>query len=212
MYRLISRDVKLAAIRLHDHGVLTLNEILACCGFSLRTWYRIKAHLHTTGDVVGPPRAFRGRIRSLDHDDVQYLLELIRHNPDLFLDELLDLLKTNHFISVHYTTIHAELLRLNVSRKKLQRIAIERDEDKRALFVTRVAQYSPEEIAFIDEVSKDERTMSRRYGRSKKGKQASKKQPFVRGRRTSTVGLLSLDGFVCSKTVEGSFTKVEFLS
>ena len=162
--------------------------------------------------MVAPSSSLHGRIRSLDRNDVQYLIQLIHQNPDYFLDELLDLLKTNRFISVHYTTIHAELTRLNVSRKKLQRIAIERNEDLRALFVTRVAQYSPEEIGFIDEVSKDERTLSRRYGRSKKGRRASKDEPFVRGRRTSTVGLLSLDGFVCSKTVEGSLTKVEFLS
>lgn len=75
----------------------------------------------------------------------------------------------------------------------------------------RMAQYLPEEIGFVDEMSKDERTWGRRYGRSKKGKRAEKSQPFVRGRRTSTEALLTLDGFVAGTVVEGSMTKELFL-
>ena len=44
-------------------------------------------------------------------------------NPDWFLDEFLHLLKTNHFISIHYTTIHRQLECANVSCKKLLCIA-----------------------------------------------------------------------------------------
>jgi hypothetical protein len=56
----------------------------------------------------------------------------------------------------------------------------------RAAFIERMAQYSPEELGFLDEVSKDERSIGRHYGRARKGERAKKKQPFVRGRRTST--------------------------
>jgi hypothetical protein len=40
------------------------------------------------------------------------------------LDELLHLLETNRFISVHYITIHRELERAGVSPKKLKCIAL----------------------------------------------------------------------------------------
>jgi hypothetical protein len=40
----------------------------------------------------------------------------------------------------------------------LKRIAKERDEDMHADFIHRMAQYAPEELAFLDEVSKNERT------------------------------------------------------
>ena len=76
---------------------------------------------------------------------------------------------------------------------------------------THMAQYSPEELGFIDEVSKDERTVGRRYGRSRRGTRARKSQPFVRGRRTSTVGILSVDGFVTGTSVEGLLMKASFL-
>jgi hypothetical protein len=42
--------------------------------------------------------------------------------PDWFLDKLLELLDTNRFISIHYTTIHRELVGAGVSIKKLQKI------------------------------------------------------------------------------------------
>ena len=142
---------------------------------------------------------------------MQYLLRLVRQNPDYFLDELLHLLQTNRFISVHYVTVHRELERAGVSYKKLKRIALERDEGRRAHFVTRMAKYSAEELGFLDETSKDNQTPTCRFGRSRKGKRAEKKQPFVWGCRTSTEALLTLDGIVAGTVVEGSMTKVKFL-
>lgn len=209
--RKISHDVKLAAIRLYYTRILSLQQILDACGFSRRTFFRVLKLWRETGDVVKARALTRGGPRLLHCEDIQYLLRLIRQNPDYFLDELLHLLQTNRFISVHYTTIHRELERAGVSTKKLRRIACERDEDKRADFILRMAQYLPEEIGFVDEVSKDERTWGRRYGRSKKGRRAEKSQPFVRGRRTSTEALLTLDGFVAGTVVEGSMTKEMFL-
>lgn len=211
MYRKISRDVKVAAIRLYENDLLDLEDILDSCGFSRRTWFRILKLWHETGDVVAQPQGMRGRPRILIKEDLNYLLELIRANPDYFLDELLNLLEKNRFISIHYTSIHRELERLNVSRKKLKRIAAERDELRRADFIARMAQYSPEEIGFIDETSKDSRTVGRRYGRSRKNSRAVKKQPFVRGRRVSATGLLTLEGIEARTTVEGSMTKELFL-
>ena len=120
-------------------------------------------------------------------------------------------MKTNRFVSVHYVTIHRELERQGVSYKKLKRIAAERNEELRADLVQRMAQYQPEELGFIDESSKDEKTIGRRYGQSKKGTQASRKQVFVRGRQTSITGLLTMDGMVAGTVVEGSMTKVMFL-
>lgn len=211
MYHPISRDVKIAAIRLYERHLLAVDDILLCVGFSRRTFYHILKLWQTTGDVVSNLPERRGRVRGLNYDDIEYLRQLVRENPDYFLDELLHLLKTNRFISVHFTTIHDELIHAGVSRKRLQRIALERNEALRAQFISRMAQFSPEELGFIDEVSKDERTVGRRYGRSKRGTRARKSQPFVRGRRTSTVAVLTVDGFVSGTAVEGSLTKMSFL-
>ena len=210
-FRHISRDVKLAAIRLHELDLLSLEDILQCVGFSERTFYQILALWRETGDVVKPKKTRLGRPRSLDYDDLQYLLILVRDNPDYFLDELLDLLEKNRFISIHYTTIHRELERAGVSRKKLKRIALERDKNRRAAYAIEMSQYTPHQLGFLDETSKDRRTPSRAYGRLKKGRRAQKKQVFLRGRRVSTEALLSVDGIVARTAVEGSMTRAMFL-
>jgi len=136
VYRFISWDVKLAAIHLIKCDLIPLEVVLECCDISECTWYQIQALWRRTGDVINPKPSLQGRIRTLDVDDVQYLVRLVRQNPDYFLDKLLHLLQTNRSISVHYVTIHQELERAEMSYKKLKRIALERDEGRWADFIS----------------------------------------------------------------------------
>lgn len=75
-----------------------------------------------------------------------------------------------------------------------------------------IAQYTPRQLGFLDKTSKDEHTLSRGFGRSKKGRRAAKKQVFMRGTRVSTEALLSSDGIVAGTAVQGSMTKDMFYS
>ena len=138
---------------------------------------------------------------------MDFLVWLIQQCPDWFLNELLNLLKTNWFISVHYVTVHRTLLHAGVSLKKLKKIASECDEDRRNEFINHMAMYEPEELAFLDETSKNEKTAARTKGQARKGHRAIMKQCFVRGCRLSATGLLTIDGIVVSKVIEGSMTK-----
>ncbi|KAJ7475174.1 hypothetical protein B0H11DRAFT_1728298 [Mycena galericulata] len=122
VYRKISCDVKIAAINLWERGHLPLKEILACHGTS--TFFRVLHLWQIIGDVVSNKKNL-GCPRLLHTDDVDYLLWLVQHNPDWYLGELLRLLETNHFISVHYVTIHHELERARMSTKDLSNIALE---------------------------------------------------------------------------------------
>jgi transposase len=211
VFRRISPDVKRAAIRIYENNLMDLDDILDCLDMSESTFFRALQLYRETGDVEKPKSTTRGRPRKLHFDDLTYMTALINHRPDWFLDELLGLLDTNRFISVHFTTIYRELERSGVSLKKLRRIAKERDEDLRADFVRMMGQYQPEQIGFLDEFSKDERTLHRRRGRAKKGKRAVMRGVFVRGRRVSAEGLLSLNGVVASTVVEGSMTREKYL-
>ena len=106
MYRKISHDVKIAAMSLYERGLLPLEDILACVGFSESTFWRTLKLWRETGDVIRVTYGLPGRPRTMHFDDVNYLIELVKHRPTWFLDELLDLLEANQFIAVHYTTIH----------------------------------------------------------------------------------------------------------
>ena len=168
-YRKISRDLKLAAMRMHEAGILSVAQIIDCLQISRRTFYRVLGLWINTGDVIQHTNGVRGRPRLLHFDDINYLIRIIKHRPDWFLDELLSLLETNRYISAHFTTIHQELVRARVSTKKLKKIAAERNDNLRADYIKHIVQYSPEQIGFLDEVSKDEQTSARSRGRSRKG-------------------------------------------
>ena len=189
---------------LYEHGLLPLEDILACVGFSESTFWHTLKLWRETGDVIRVTYGLPGHPCMMHFDNVNYLIELVKHRLTWFLDELLDLLEANRFIAVHYTTIHQELVCVGISLKKLQKIAKERDEDKRADFVQRMSQYEAEEIGFINETLKDERTAFRRNGRSAKG-------VFVHSHCLSAVGLLTMDGMVACNIVEGSFNAAKFL-
>ena len=81
-------------------------------------------------------------------------------------------------------------------------------------FIHKMSQYEPEEIGFLDETSKNNKTPSRSRGRATRNHRAEMKQVFVRGRHLSATALLMVDGVVASTVVEGSMTctkYVEFL-
>jgi transposase len=107
----IPPEVKLIAIKLYMADAMSLRDILDCCGFSKRTFRRTWKRFHETGSVEHLPCTTRGRPRGLHFNDITYLLALIRQRPSWFLDELLDLLQANRFISVHFTTVYRELER-----------------------------------------------------------------------------------------------------
>ena len=198
-------------MRLYEDDILSKPAIIDYLNISSRTFDRVLALWNATGEVVRETNGVRGRPRNLHFSDVEYLKRLIRHRPDWFLDELQYLLQTNRFISAHFTTVHRELVRAGISEKKIKKVASERNEDLQADFIARMGQYLPEQLGFLDEVSKDERTAFRTRGRSRKGTRAVMKGVFVRGRCFSAEGLLSIDGMVANTVVEGSMTQALFI-
>ncbi|KAJ6585987.1 hypothetical protein B0H19DRAFT_1321889 [Mycena capillaripes] len=181
--RTVQYQVKLAAMNLFERDILPLQDILDIVGFSESTFWRVRKLWHETGWVEKPKSEICGRRRLLHRDDLDYIRGsqsrrlrrdygrrfendyelikvLVKLRPDWFLDEMLNLLKHNRFISVHFTTIFRELERLGMSRKKLKKIASERNEAVRLDFVRRMAGYPAEYLGFLDETSKNDRTYS----------------------------------------------------
>ncbi|KAF6751579.1 hypothetical protein DFP72DRAFT_753482, partial [Ephemerocybe angulata] len=99
-----------------------------------------------------------------------------------------------------------------LSIKRIQKMASERDPDVRANFVRRIGEYPPHFLISIDEVSKDDRTYARLWGRAARGHRAEESNPFVRKRRFSTCAAMALDeGIIAARVLEGSFTHDRFL-
>ncbi|KAF9030614.1 hypothetical protein BJ165DRAFT_1325095, partial [Panaeolus papilionaceus] len=99
-----------------------------------------------------------------------------------------------------------------LSLKHIQKLAAERNPDLRADFVCRIGEYPAHYLLSIDEVSKDDRTYTRMWGRATVGNRAEHHAPFVRKRRYSMIVCLALDqGIIASRVLEGSFTHETFL-
>ena len=62
----------------------------------------------------------------------------------------------------------------------------------------------------VDESSKNEHTLTRRYGRAPIGQDAILTAPFVRGDRYSLVAAMSKTGYLASRVVPGSLDSYEF--
>lgn len=70
----------------------------------------------------------------------------------------------------------------------------------------------PDYLVSVDEVSKDDQSYSRLWGRSARGACVEIHSPFVRKRRLSMLAALALDeGIIAAQVVEGSFTHDIFL-
>jgi transposase len=212
VYRKISTDLKEAAIRLKARGRDTDYEISQIVGFSTRTLYRVHRQKFLTGSAAPAQAISRGRPRSLLRRDCNYLLRLARHKPTLFLDEYARQLQRYRELSVCVATIHRTLERAGLKVKHVQKLAAERDPVLRADFIRRIGQYPAHYLLSIDEVSKDDRTYTRLWGRASVGCRAEQHAPFVHKRRYSMIAALALDeGIVASRVLEGSFTHDTFL-
>ena len=65
-------------------------------------------------------------------------------------------------------------------------------------------------MIFLDESSKDERTLSRSYGYSFVNQPAIKKVVFIRGTRYTVLPALTMDGFIACDIMKGSCSKEKF--
>lgn len=72
------------------------------------------------------------------------------------------------------------------------------------------SEFRPEQLIFIDETSKDERSLSRAYGYGLKNMRVEKHMVFVRGKKYTILPALTLDGFIAAKIIEGSCNKEQF--
>ena len=109
------------------------------------------------------------------------------------------------------STLHRALERLGLTRKKLRRTAIQRDELTRTQWIHDItSRFTADQLVFADESSKDDRTCQRLYGRAPSGRRACEARTFARGVRYSILPALSLEGILTVRVVRGSVDGLEF--
>jgi hypothetical protein len=89
---------------------------------------------------------------------------------------------------------------------------LERNEIVRAHYLVTIGEhYNRNQLIFLDESAKDDRSLSRLYGYSPRNMPAQKKVIFIRGKRYTILPALTLEGFVAVDIFEGSCNRKRFV-
>ncbi|THU93491.1 hypothetical protein K435DRAFT_613236, partial [Dendrothele bispora CBS 962.96] len=179
--RRISSDLKEAALRMWEHG-WEMPDICAALVVSPRSMYRWRALFDELGSVTKPPSVLRGRPRIIGMLALQACRDIYACNSDTYLDELQWYLGIEHDIAISRSSLHENLEKAGLTRKILHKIAIERDEQRRADF--RQGITNPQYFSDV----------------------------FVRGTRYSLVAAMSTKGYIATRVIKGSYDAAEFFS
>ncbi|KAG1868112.1 hypothetical protein C8R48DRAFT_598916 [Suillus tomentosus] len=165
----ISLDLKARIPVLHRRGH-SVTSICHLLGIKKTLVYKT-IRLRTANSSQHANNGPLGRRRNLSIDDIAFLTTTLRRNPTIYLDELQHELRARRSVFVSIHTLFRTLRRLHYSHKTISARALERDEERRAIFMNHIAEIAPdpEMLMFGDEAAKDERTLIRRFGRSKIG-------------------------------------------
>jgi transposase len=210
VYRTISPDLKQRALYLLLEEGWEMDQITTALGVhstSIERW----EHNYESHGRVDPPTPLRGRRRLLSSAITEELQELLVENPSLLLDEIGEWLAIYHDQPISTTALHDNLKDLGLTYKRLKRIAAERDNAYRADWLHNItSNYTANQLVFLDESSKDDRVILRRYGRAIKGQRAVESVSLNRGVRYSILPALTVNGYMAVRAVEGSIDGAEF--
>ena len=211
-YRPISSDMKECALRLWQSGWARQDICAALC-ISQASLYRWAHILDEFGSVVQPHSPLQGRPRLIGLAAMTAIREIYTRHPDTYLDELQWHLAIHHDLAISKSALQDNLQQAGLTRKILHKIAVERDEEARAEFLNTIRHGfsgTGNEFVVVDESSKNEHSLARRYGRSPAGMDAFYTAPFIRGQRYSLAAAMSKKGYLAAHIIPGSLDSFAF--
>jgi hypothetical protein len=133
------------------------------------------------------------------------LITLNAEAPDMFLDEIQDWLAIVQDVPISKSALHENIHDCGITYKKLRKAAAEQNPEEQAAWKMQMqTNWVASQCIMIDESSKDDRTIFRRYGRALTGHRAVIPANFVRGDRYSIVAALGIEGYIAMRIVPGS--------
>ncbi|KAF8325604.1 hypothetical protein F5887DRAFT_829027, partial [Amanita rubescens] len=115
-----------------------------------RSLKRLRKTYRETGELV-QVRVCDGRPRLLDSLDTAFIEGCIERQPDIYLKELQDLLREVCHVDASPATISRTLHRRGFTKKKVTRLASERDEIDRVTYKMLIGEhFKPAQLVFVD--------------------------------------------------------------
>lgn len=209
VYHRISDDMKQRALRLLEDG-WDIAEVVEALGVSAKSIGRWQDNYETEGHVM-PRYPVRGRRRILTSSIMQEIHELYKEDPSLYLVEITEWLAIFHDKPISLGALCMNLKDFGLNRKVMRRLAKQRDEMLRTRWMDYVLNtFSANQMVFLDESSKDGRTLARRFGRALPGQTPEMFVNYNRGERWSILPALTLDGYIALRVVPDSVDSIEF--
>jgi hypothetical protein len=129
----------------------------------------------------------------------------IQETPFLFLDKIGEWLAIYHIQPISTTALHNNLRELGLTYKVMHRVAAEQDDEAQSAWLYDIlANYTPDQMVILDELSKDGCMQLRKYGHVFAGKDLVMQESLDWGIRYSILPALTVDGYIMVQVVEGS--------
>lgn len=131
------------------------------------TAYNVFKTFEHSGEVSNSSKRERTDLRALTASEEMFVIGLVLESPCLYLRELCQRVEETSGLSVSVSTICRLLRRHGFSRKKVQKVALERNIEYRTHFMAdMLAHYAREKLVWLDEMGSDRQDAMRQYGYS----------------------------------------------
>eukprot|EP00732_Lithocolla_globosa_P000335 Lithocolla_globosa_v1_NODE_95_length_6502_cov_31.661238.p2 type:complete len:342 gc:universal NODE_95_length_6502_cov_31.661238:3139-2114(-) len=165
----------------------------------------------STGDVS--PLPYPGKPRLLNVMELEGLEEVVIQNPTFYLDEIRRDFFRECGVLISVTCVSVSLLRLGLTRHKIERIARQRDRYLRACYLSVIFFYNRDQLVFLDETGCDRRTIQRTHGYHIRGRPLRLKHGYYyRGVRHSTITAMNSKSILAARVFVGTGTAEIFLA
>ena len=204
----LSADLRWRIVWLHHYKEYNNQDIADLLYIHVTTVRRIITQFDTYGDIA-PANYKHGPNCMLGQQDEETIIELLMGNPAMYLDELQHQLHQSMGTWTSISTIFRTIRRLGFTQM-LRHIAMQRSDDEREEFMDEMSYISANMIVWLDETGSDRRNERRKRGYHLRGMTPTDFRITVRGKRLSSIGVMSARGVEDVDTYEGSIDGDKF--
>src|SRR5271168_3911540 len=173
---------------------------------SLPTVRKIRDEIYVKevlGDSWEPRKPGRPRrITPQIEEAIDYFVHYV--TPTIYQDELATFIYDCFDVKVSQSTISEALKRINITRKKLQVEAAQRNQIERLNYQINMSSVKASQYVFVDESGSDERTGDRAHGYARRGVPARIARWLRSRTRISVLPAYTVEGYIDFITFEGT--------
>ena len=132
------------------------------------------------------------------------IIDTLLKNPGIYLDELGLELTRSTGATASTSTLYRTIRRLGFTRKKMRYVSMQQDAIRREEFMDEMKYINSDMIVWLDETGSDRRNAKRRFGYHLRGMTPTDYKFAIRGKRYSSIAVMSHRGLEDFDTYEGS--------